>query len=223
MDVHKQDGPASGLTPAGLLRAANMLITGIKSRPVYDTLRPLTHATHHLLAAQGSGGEVLLRLLSEMQDLLWRTTILYSTETFSGRQFEEQLARTGVADVRVFSDNELLVQHLSERLKAATMGTVLYLAGSESFIGRAMQVASEFDLKSDEVLREHCGTFARRVICIHCNGMNENVTRRIFNCGHCSRPLIVRDHYSRRLGAFMGVKADAETPGILPPDEELDT
>ena len=32
---------------------------------------------------------------------------------------------------------------------------------------------------------------------------------------------LVRDHYSRRLAAYMGVMADAETPGELPPVREV--
>ena len=35
-------------------------------------------------------------------------------------------------------------------------------------------------------------------------------------CSHCGVKLTVRDHYSRRLGAFMGVCVDAEAPGVLP-------
>jgi hypothetical protein len=31
--------------------------------------------------------------------------------------------------------------------------------------------------------------------------------------------LLVRDHYSRRYGAFMGVNIDAEDPGVVPPAE----
>jgi hypothetical protein len=31
----------------------------------------------------------------------------------------------------------------------------------------------------------------------------------------------VRDHFSRRLAAFMGVQADAENPGELPQPEQL--
>jgi len=42
-----------------------MLITGIKSRPVYTTLRPDPGGRFHLLVGQGSGGEALLRLLGE--------------------------------------------------------------------------------------------------------------------------------------------------------------
>jgi hypothetical protein len=31
----------------------------------------------------------------------------------------------------------------------------------------------------------------------------------------------VRDHYSRRIGAFQGVNVDAEVPGNVPPTQEL--
>jgi hypothetical protein len=40
-------------------------------------------------------------------------------------------------------------------------------------------------------------------------------------CAGCGRHLFVRDHYSRRLAAYMGVMADAEAPGELPPIEEV--
>lgn len=33
-----------------------MLITGIKSRPIYDELHPLPGGRHHIIAGQGSGG-----------------------------------------------------------------------------------------------------------------------------------------------------------------------
>ena len=70
------------------------------------------------------------------------------------------------------------------------------------------------------VQREHCGNSARRVYCIHCQASNENVTTNIVQCIGCGRHLLVRDHYSRRLAAYMGVMADAEAPGELPPIEE---
>jgi predicted RNA-binding Zn-ribbon protein involved in translation (DUF1610 family) len=103
------------------------------------------------------------------------------------------------------------------------MGTRLYLAGSESFIGLAMKIARQFDLNADEVLREHCGSLVRRVWCVHCDAYSENITRRVFACTGCGKPLIVRDHYSRLMGAFMGVQADAEVPGELPEATDLDS
>jgi len=40
-------------------------------------------------------------------------------------------------------------------------------------------------------------------------------------CAGCGRHLLVRDHFSRRLAAYMGVMADAEAPGELPPIQEV--
>ncbi|MEQ1578475.1 MAG: dimethylamine monooxygenase subunit DmmA family protein [Hyphomicrobium sp.] len=200
-----------------------MLITGIKSRPVYDTLVPFPAGALHLVVGQGSGGRAMLRLLSEMPDSLARTDILYSTESFSGVNLIADLEASGAAAIRGFTSNAELVRGLHELLQKARMGTRLYVAGSESFIGSVMQVASSFNMNADEVLREHCGTFVRRVFCVHCNTFNENVTMRVSQCMGCGIDLVVRDHYSRRLAAFMGVKADAEVPGELPPVEMLDT
>ncbi len=201
-----------------------MLITGIKSRPVYDQLKPMNGGLRHVLAAQGSGGAALLRLLGEMSEAQRQsTTLLYSTETFSGHNHLAQLRDGALADLREFSSNQALLDALRELLGQARMGTRLYLAGSESFIGTAMQVAGAYDMNRDEVLREHSGTLVRRVWCVHCDTYTENVTQRVFRCPGCGVDLVVRDHYSRRLAAFQGVKADGEVPGELPPAEELDT
>ena len=64
---------------------------------------------------------------------------------------------------------------------------------------------------------EHRGSFARRVQCVHCKGITENVALDPFQCSHCGLNLFVRDHYSRRLAAFQGVNIDAEDPGSVPP------
>ncbi|MCY1280482.1 hypothetical protein D9M69_309740 [compost metagenome] len=200
-----------------------MLITGIKSRPVYDQLRPLPGGTHHLVAGQGSGGRAMLRLLDDMAGQGLNITLLYSRESFSGQDFLAELQQRQVAELRVHPSNQALVEDLERILGDAHMGTRLYLSGSESFIGTAMQAATRYDMNSDEVLREHAGSFVRRVWCVHCDSYTENVTQRVFQCPGCNVMLVVRDHYSRRLAAFQAVKADAEVPGELPVTEELDT
>jgi hypothetical protein len=101
------------------------------------------------------------------------------------------------------------------------MGTRLYVAGPESFIGLAMQIALEFNLNKDEVRAEQVGTLARRVYCVHCRATTENVRTNIVRCLGCDRWLLVRDHYSRRLAAYMGLMVDAEAPGELPPIREV--
>jgi hypothetical protein len=101
------------------------------------------------------------------------------------------------------------------------MGTRLYVAGPESFIGLVMKIALEFNPNKDEIRAEECGTLARRVYCIHCRTTTENVRTNIVRCDDCERWLLVRDHYSRRLAAYMGVMVDAEAPGELPPLKEV--
>ncbi|MGF0238503.1 dimethylamine monooxygenase subunit DmmA family protein [Rhodococcus sp. IEGM1300] len=200
-----------------------MLITGIKSRPVYDRLQPLPGGMRHIIVGQGSGGRAMLRLLDEMTGLDRPITLLYSQESFSGQDFLSQLQQHSGHQLQVYASNQALIDDLNDLLFDARMGTRLYLAGSESFLGSAMQVATRFDLNRDEVLREHSGTLVRRVWCVHCDTYTENVTQRVYDCPGCSLTLVVRDHYSRRLAAFQAVKADAEVAGELPQAEELDT
>lgn len=199
-----------------------MLITGIKSRPVYDRLAPFPDALLHLVVGQGSGGSAMARLLADMPAGT-EVEVMYSTESFTGQSHAEALAAAAPGRVQCFGSNAALGDALQDRLTRAFMGTRLYLAGSESFIGMAMKVARQFDLNADEVLREHCGSLVRRVWCVHCDCYNENITQRVFSCTGCGKPLVVRDHYSRLMGAFMGVQGDAEVPGELPDASDLDT
>lgn len=111
-----------------------------------------------------------------------------------------------------------LVQRL---LAEARMGTQLYLAGSEGLMGAVAAVALAAGLPLDAMQMEHRGSLARRMQCVHCKGITEDVTTDPFTCSHCGLTLFVRDHFSRRLGAFQGVCVDAETPGIVPPSQEI--
>jgi DNA-directed RNA polymerase subunit RPC12/RpoP len=193
-----------------------MLITGIKSRPIYTALAPDLGGRYHLLVGQGSGGDALLRLLQEMPagaDI----HVLYATESLSGTDRSEALVARGLSDFRIFATLTEVSVALDQTLAGCVMGTRLYIAGSESFIGSAVRVAMKYNLNGDEVQRELCGSAARRVYCIHCKAANENVTTNIVKCPGCGSHLLVRDHYSRRLAAYMGVMVDAEAPGELPP------
>jgi predicted RNA-binding Zn-ribbon protein involved in translation (DUF1610 family) len=96
------------------------------------------------------------------------------------------------------------------------MGLRLYVAGPEAFMGQIMTLALEFNLNKDEIRAEECGSLARRVHCVHCKTVTEDVTTNIVECTNCHRWLIVRDHYSRRFAAYMGVMVDAEAPGERP-------
>src|ERR1700678_2768386 len=135
------------------------------------------------------------------------------------REMADDLQAVGA--VQSFPGAPALLKQFRAILGRSLMGTRLYVAGPESFIGLVMKIALEFNLNKDEIRAEECGTLARRVYCIHCRATTENVRTNIVRCVGCDSWLLVRDHYSRRLAAYMGVMVDAEAPGELPEIKEV--
>ncbi len=121
----------------------------------------------------------------------------------------------------IFPDSAALLAALAERLHRETAGLRLYAVGSESFIWDAANIARSAGMAEDEVFLAQAGSLRRRVYCTHCKAMIENVTTNLVPCQGCGATLFVRDHFSRRLAAFMGIQADAEEPGVLPPLQTL--
>jgi hypothetical protein len=200
-----------------------MLVTGIKSKPVYAPLRADLGGRYHLMLGKGPGATALLRVLAEMQGsapaALQKTRVLLVPDAgapLTAVPFDH----LGLSLVNLFPDTASLLESFRLVLGESLMGTRLYVAGPESFIGLAMKIALEFDLNKDEIRAEEGGTLARRVYCVHCRATTENVRTNIVGCAGCARWLLVRDHYSRRLAAYMGVMVDAEAPGELPPIKE---
>jgi predicted RNA-binding Zn-ribbon protein involved in translation (DUF1610 family) len=87
-------------------------------------------------------------------------------------------------------------------------------------MGQVQAEAMAAGIPHSAVQTEHRGSTVRRVQCVHCKGITENVRTDPFVCSHCGLSLFVRDHYSRRLAAFQGVNIDAEDPGLVPPAVE---
>ena len=210
-----------------------MLVTGIKSKPVYAPLRADARGRYHLMLGFGQGAVALVRVLGEMQSLapegLARTRVLLMSadgETPADGAMHPSDVRRSIEslplqEVRTFADMPALLGELKPLLADSLMGTRLYVAGPESFIGLALKIALEFNLNKDEIRAEQLGSLARRVYCIHCRATAESVRTNIVRCPGCERWLLVRDHYSRRLAAYMGVMVDAEASGELPPIKEV--
>jgi hypothetical protein len=199
-----------------------MLVTGIKSKPVYAPLRADIGGRYHLMLASGPGAAALLRVLGELQSsapqAIGNTRVLMVPEN---SQAAAPFRRLRKLELSEFADTHALQGAFRKVLDESLMGTRLYVAGPESFIGLAMQIALEFDLNKDEIRAEEMGTLARRVYCVHCRTATEEVRTNIVRCTGCARWLLVRDHYSRRLAAYMGVMVDAEAPGELPAIKEV--
>ena len=199
-----------------------MLRPGIKSRPVYPGLTPDIKARHNLIAAEGEGAAAVLQMAAAAPaGFFERSTLLYCPAGSAGKHYEDKLRNLKPDVLWVLPTLETAMFRLKGTLDTATMGTRLYATGPEPFIGSVLQTAIEHGIDHHSVITEHRGSAHRRVQCVHCKGFTENVTTNPVVCGHCGLNLLVRDHYSRRLGAFQGVCIDAEVPGEIPPTEEL--
>ena len=199
-----------------------MLTPGIKSRPVYPGLKADVSAKHNLIAVEGEGADAVLEMAKTVPaDFFAKSTILFSTDGTSGKHYEAKLQDLKPFAMWVFPTLATAMFRLRGTLPTVTMGTRIYAAGTEPFLGSVIQAAIESGIDFASVITEHRGSAKRRVQCVHCKGYTENVTTNPVVCHHCGLHLLVRDHYSRRLGAFQGVCIDAEAPGELPPTEEL--
>lgn len=135
-------------------------------------------------------------------------------------ELARRLAADGAASETVASPEAGLLR-LGELLDQAHMGLRLYAVGSEHAIWRCAGLARSHGMSREEVHLHRAGTLARPVFCVHCGTHLPAVHTNIGTCQGCGRALLVRDHFSRLHGAYMGVQADAEMPGELPPIEEI--
>lgn len=193
----------------------------IKSRPVYDGLTAMPHARCNLVAVEGEGAQAVLRMLaSAPASFALRTHLLYVDGSGEARTDWDRLNALAIGRVDAARDADDVFRLLDGLLDVATMGTRLYAAGTEGFIGRVVSLGIDHGVDHNSVVTEHSGSLVRRVQCVHCKHITERVRVSIFECGGCGNLLYVRDHYSRRLAAFQGVCVNAEDPRNRPSAEE---
>jgi dimethylamine monooxygenase subunit C len=198
-----------------------MLLPSIKSRPVYGTLTPRA-GTAHLFVADAEGAEAILDLAGiASPDFFEKARIFYVPARGAARDFETRLTTLRPHAYNASPTIAAMLPRLSQTLSTARMGLQLYLAGTEGLIGQAKKVATDYGIHHDAIMAEHRGSMARRVQCVHCKGITEEVKTQPVICFHCGLRLFVRDHYSRRIAAFQGVCIDAEQPGSAPPMQEM--
>jgi dimethylamine monooxygenase subunit C len=199
-----------------------MLVAGIKSRPEYKGLNIDPHAKRHLFVLEGEGASALTdQAEATSRGFLEKAEVLYLAAGAAPKAYDAMLSGLRPDIFWQAPTLQPLLFRLRACLDQARMGTRLYIAGTEGFIGQVMQVALELGIDFHSIRTEHRGSTARRVQCVHCKGITDEVRTSPFTCSHCGLSLLVRDHYSRRLGAFQGVNIDAEEPGTAPEPEEL--
>lgn len=189
----------------------------IKSRPVYAPLDARPGALH-LIVADGEGADAVTEMLArapEAGNLLAAAHVMYCPGP-TGTDLSGKLEALGAMQFFRAPSIPALLPRLQRVLSDAHMGTQFYLAGSEGLIGQAEREIMATGFPHAAVQKEHRGSTLRRVQCVHCKGITENVATDPFRCSHCGLNLFVRDHYSRRIAAFQGVNIDAEDPGEVP-------
>jgi dimethylamine monooxygenase subunit C len=182
-----------------------------KSRPIYEKLRIDPQGRTHLIVTDLGAlpDDVIEAELQRSNIESWvvaRSAPGIAAAPDGGRAFR------AVAD---------LLSHLTHRLTREPVGLRLYAAGSEAFLWDVNNIGRAAGLGKDEIFLTQAGSLRRRVYCTHCKSINEDVTTNIATCRACGARLFVRDHFSRRLAAFMGVMVDAEMPGEIPAIEVI--
>jgi dimethylamine monooxygenase subunit C len=192
--------------------------SSIKSRPIYGVFEPRA-GTRHLVVADGEGGDAIVDLLTKLGDakgdVLRNLHIIY-TRGPNGVDRSAMLEKLGAAQFYSAPSIPTLLPRLQRVLADAHMGTQFYLSGTEGLMGQAEREIMSTGFPFADIQKEHRGSTVRRVQCVHCKGVTENVATDPFKCSHCGLSLFVRDHYSRRMAAFQGVNIDAENPGLVP-------
>ncbi|TPL01148.1 hypothetical protein FJ938_21410 [Mesorhizobium sp. B2-4-14] len=195
-----------------------MAAKSIISRPVYGTLSPQP-GKHHLFIADAEGALAISEMAAKAPAGFFDEAEIVFIPGPDGKHIAalESLRPAQFHQAPSFAS---LLPRLKQTLSNAHMGLRLYLSGTEGLIGQAMQVALEAGIDHTSMQTEHRGSLARRMQCVHCKGITENVTTQPATCLHCGLLLLVRDHYSRRLAAFQGVCINAEDRSETPPVEE---
>jgi hypothetical protein len=182
----------------------------IRSRPVYGTLE-VRAGKHHLMIADAAGAEAIIDVATP--DLMAKTHIIYIPR---GADFADKLRALNPAQFYEGPSYAASVSRIQRVLQDASMGLQVYLTGTEGLMGQAQNEAMQAGIPHTAIQTEHRGSVARRMQCVHCKGITEDVETDPFVCSHCGLNLFVRDHYSRRLAAYQAVCIDAEDPGNVP-------
>ncbi|AEI92617.1 dimethylamine monooxygenase subunit DmmA [Roseobacter litoralis] len=182
----------------------------IRSRPIYGTLQARP-GKQHLMIADAGGAQAIIDVATP--ELMAKTHIIFIAR---GTAYAEKLRALEPAQFYEGPSYEASVSRIRRVLQDAHMGLQLYLAGTEGLMGQAQNEAMQAGIPHTAIQTEHRGSVARRMQCVHCKGITEDVETDPFVCSHCGLNLFVRDHYSRRLAAYQGVCIDAEDPGNVP-------
>lgn len=164
-----------------------------KSVPYYPPMAINPDARRHLVISDGSD--------------LPRTQALVS-----------RLAQTPRVDSLVLGASDTpslqsLLQVLAQWFAGLHVGVQLHVLGSEAFLWTIHAQATAHGLSNEEIsLCSPTDAVQRLVYCVHCANVHNHPLADAVKCPACAVALEVREHFSRRLGAYLGVCRNADAP-----------
>lgn len=192
----------------------------IKSRPVYGVLEA-SKGNSHIFVADADGAEAILDMAKSAPAGFFDNANIVFIAKHTADTYLDLLSALKAKHCFFEPTYEASVSRLRRLFVDARMGTQVYLSGTEGLMGQAMREATDAGISLKAIQTEHRGSTTRRMQCVHCKGITEDVKTDPFQCSHCGLNLFVRDHYSRRIAAFQGVCIDAEDPGNVPEAKEI--
>ncbi len=191
----------------------------IKSRPTYGKLENRKGHSYFFIA-DAEGAEAIIELADVDKSLMAKSHVIYIPKK-TGEKYIKKLNNLDINQLYIGPSYSAAQYRITQTFEQSHMGLQVCLTGTEGLIGEALRDAMAAGIPHTCIQTEHRGSVSRRMQCVHCKGITEDVILDPFVCDHCGLNLFVRDHYSRRLAAFQAVCIDAEDPGNIPDSVEL--
>lgn len=164
-----------------------------KSVPLYSPASINRYATRHILVSDGTDDNAPKTLIADID-----------------AKADLTLLCVGSPEI---ADESELQQAFFKLLSNARIGAHLYLFGDESFIWTLHSFALDHGFSNEEITLVHSGNRTHQLVyCVHCANLQTQAVQHVVTCQNCGIELEVRAHFSRRLGAYLGVCLNADKP-----------
>ncbi|WP_063497979.1 dimethylamine monooxygenase subunit DmmA family protein [Paraburkholderia phytofirmans] len=172
------------------------------SLPRYQALRICEEARQHIVVVQADALTKIAAFIATLPAAPDVSVLLIQGDTSA-------TARRA----SFFPTHDALERHLLATLDRAAIGLRLYVCGDEAFIWRIRRLAVEAGMLAEEISAELDAT-PRAVYCVHCSASHVYDALPEVECIGCGINLGVRQHFSQRVGAYLGVCADPDRPHL---------
>ncbi|WP_148039484.1 dimethylamine monooxygenase subunit DmmA family protein [Acidithiobacillus sulfuriphilus] len=176
-----------------------------RSTPLYTELVPTEAANQHIIASNCNNITSLMEFTKKLPPL---TSLIVHLEIDSDDIMVLDGLRTDERFQVITHKPQCGITHaMLDTLNKSSMGTVVYFSGDEIFIWSMVKLAKKVGITDGNIILNKCGS-KRNVYCAHCSTINIADNSSIIQCNRCGTSLFVRNHFSRRMGAYLGVRVD---------------